>query len=204
MRAISHDGVEIDIRADLTDAHRRAWERLARPGTWFTGAERVALAAETRAAPDCSLCRERKAALTPYVVKGEHHASDALPAALIEVAHRIRTDPGRLKRSWFEDILAAGVGRNRYVEALGVVVTVVAVDTFHRGIGGEPPALPEPLPGAPSRYEPEGLDYDRACQRRSKNPPLGRRKNTPRAAGELVHVVHGRAPRAGRRAPQPG
>ena len=42
------------------------------------------------------------------------------------------------------------------------------------------------------------------CQRRSKNPPLGRRKNTPRAAGELVHVVHGRAPRAGRRAPQPG
>ncbi len=48
------------------------------------------------------------------------------------------------------------------------------------------------------------IAYKLGCQRRSKNPPLGRRKNTPRAAGELVHVVHGRAPRAGRRAPQPG
>ena len=40
----------------------------------------------------------------------------------------------------------------------------------------------------------------RACQRRRKNVPARRRKNVLRAGWELVPVVHGRDPRAGRRA----
>ena len=39
-----------------------------------------------------------------------------------------------------------------------------------------------------------------ACQRRRKNVPARRRKNVLRAGWELVPVVHGRDPRAGRRA----
>lgn len=162
MQAISYDDAPAEVREDLARARQRAWERIAAPGTWFTGAERVALAAEARAALDCPLCRQRKAALTPYGVTGEHQASGALPAALVDAVHRIRTDPGRLKRSWFEGVLAAGISRNQYVEALGVLVTVVAVDTFCRGIGVQPPALPEPQAGEPSRYEPDGLAYDQA------------------------------------------
>ena len=38
------------------------------------------------------------------------------------------------------------------------------------------------------------------CQRRRKNVPARRRKDGPRARRQLVPVVHGRAPRAGRRA----
>ena len=38
------------------------------------------------------------------------------------------------------------------------------------------------------------------CQRRRKNVPARRRKNVLRAGWELVPVVHGRDPRAGRRA----
>ena len=43
-------------------------------------------------------------------------------------------------------------------------------------------------------------EYDVKCQRRRKNVPARRRKNVLRAGWELVPVVHGRAPRAGRRA----
>ena len=32
------------VRADLADAHRLAWEHIAAPGTWWSGAERVELA----------------------------------------------------------------------------------------------------------------------------------------------------------------
>ena len=162
MQAISYSGASAGVREDLVRAHRRAWDRIAGPGTWFTGAERVAIAAEARAALACPLCRQRKEALTPYGNAGEHQASDALPAALVDAVHRIRTDPSRLKRSWFEGVLAAGVSRNQYVEALGVLVAVVAVDTFCRGIGVAKPSLPEPRAGEPSRYEPEGLAHDRA------------------------------------------
>ena len=38
------------------------------------------------------------------------------------------------------------------------------------------------------------------CQRRRKNVPARRRKSVPRARWQLVPVVHGRDPRAGRRA----
>ena len=34
----------VDVRADLAAAHRRAWDDLASPGSWFTGAQRVELA----------------------------------------------------------------------------------------------------------------------------------------------------------------
>lgn len=162
MQAISYGDAPTGVREDLDRAHRRAWERIAASGTWFTGVERVAIAAEARAALDCPLCRQRKEALTPYAIADEHQASGPLPAALVDAVHRIRTDPSRLKRSWFEGVLAAGISRNQYVEALGVLVTVVAVDTFCRGIDVAPSALPEPQAGEPSRYEPEGLAYDRA------------------------------------------
>jgi len=45
------------IRDDLAAAHARAWARIARPGTWWDGAARVAIAAEARHAIGCALCR---------------------------------------------------------------------------------------------------------------------------------------------------
>ena len=48
--------------------------------------------------------------------------------------------------------------------------------------------------------EPEDANPAWKCQRRRKNVPARRRKNVLRAGWELVPVVHGRDPRAGRRA----
>ncbi len=36
--------MSVTVRDDLIDAHRLAWEHLASPGTWWTGAERIELA----------------------------------------------------------------------------------------------------------------------------------------------------------------
>ena len=58
------------------------------------------------------------------------------------------------------------------------------------------------LPGALGRVRVRlaGHDDGDMCQRRRKNVPARRRKNVLRAGWELVPVVHGRDPRAGRRA----
>lgn len=157
MQTISYAAAPYPVRDDLSAAHGRAWARLAAAGTWFTGAERVAIAAEARQALTCALCRARKAVLSPYSVDGAHDTASQLPAPLVDAIHRIRTDPGRLRRAWFDGVIAAGVAEGDYVEALGVVVTTVAVDSFARGIGVDPPPLPTPLPGEPSRHAPERL-----------------------------------------------
>lgn len=154
MIEISYAGAPVPVRDDLPAAHGRQWRRLAEPGAWWTGPERVAIAAEVRNAAHCALCKERKAALSPHTVEGEHQSLGALSDAAIDVIHRVVTDPGRLSKRWFEKSCAAGLSDGQYVELIGVVVTAVSIDSFCRGLGVPLHPLPEPLPGDPSRYRP--------------------------------------------------
>jgi alkylhydroperoxidase family enzyme len=150
------------IRTDLAEAHRRAWDRLARPGSWWTGAERVAIAAETRHAMGCALCARRKAALSPYAVAGSHDHLGALPDAAVEAIHAIVAHPSRLTRRWYQGVLAGGLSDGQYVELVGVVAHVTAIDTFCRGIGVPPHPLPASVPGTPSRYCPSAAKQNEA------------------------------------------
>lgn len=143
------------VREDIRAAHRAFWDHLRSPGAWWTGAERVAIAAESRLAETCDLCVRRKAALSPGAVAGEHGGTELLPAAVVEVIHRVRTDPARLSRPWYDGIVAAGLEPPAYVEVIGVVTMLAGVDAFARALGVEPFPLPGPAPGAPSRHLPE-------------------------------------------------
>lgn len=156
MPAFDYAGGALPVRADLAEAHRWVWSWIAAPGDWWSGAERVAIAAEARRAGDCARCRERRAALSPHALAGEHDAAGPLPAVAVDVAHRLVTDASRLSRSWFEKTLAAGISDGHYVELVGVVVSVVGIDAFHRALGLPPEPLPEPLSGEPSRQRPAG------------------------------------------------
>ncbi len=147
----------LPIREDLVRANRRAWSRIGEPGTWWDGRERVAIAAEVRAAADCGFCRERKAALSPNAVDGEHDSPGDLPEAAVDTVHRLVNDQSRLSEQWLAGVAAAGVSAEQYVELLGVTVTTVSVDQFHHALGLPLEPLPEPSPGPPSRYRPPGL-----------------------------------------------
>jgi len=152
----SYADAAFPIRKDLQQAHQRAFDRLARPGTWWEGAERIAIAREVRAAPACALCARRKDALSPLAIEGEHDSDLSLPAPVVEVVHQLVNDPGRLSHVWFDKVMAAGLSPEHYVETVGVIVTLVSIDAFCRGIGVPPRPLPEPQPGPPSRYRPPG------------------------------------------------
>lgn len=151
---IAYDSGPVPVREDLTAAHRRAWQRLSAPGTWWTGEERVALAREVRRAASCALCAARKAALSPSAAPGEHAPASPLDAAAVEAVHRIATDPARLSRGWREGLREGGLDDGRYVELIGIVGTVVSIDSFCRALGVPLHPLPTPQPGAPSRYRP--------------------------------------------------
>jgi hypothetical protein len=156
MNLVPYEAAALPIRDDLAAAHRRVWDHIARPGTWFDAATRVAIAAETRNAEHCRLCRRRKEALAPAAIAGEHDNLGELPAALVEIVHRVRTDPGRLTRRWLDTQLNSGVAVEENVEVIGILAHVVALDTFARALGIPVRALPAPIPGAPSRRRPAG------------------------------------------------
>ena len=144
------------IRDDLTEAHERAWQAIARPGTWLDGQRRIAVAAEIRHAHRCALCARIKGALSPNAVKGEHESLGALAAAEVELIHRTVNDPGRLSEAWSQSLLAQGPSDGEYVEIVGLIAMVMILDTCMRGLGLPIRALPEPVSGEPTRYRPPG------------------------------------------------
>ena len=152
------------MRPALEAAQTTAWRDIGATGTWWTGAQRLAIARETRAAANCAFCAERAAALSPLSVAGQHTiASPNLPAPAVEAIHRIRTDPGRIGESWFLRLRDAGLGEEAYVELVSIVAVTVAIDTFRRGSFLPALPLPQARPGTPSRRRPAnakpGLAY---------------------------------------------
>lgn len=143
-------------RDDLIDAHKAAWDWIARPGTWMTGAQRCEVVRETRLAQTCDLCDRRKQALSPAAIEGAHESNGILPAAQVDAIHRLATDPGRLSKGWLEKLFADGLDDGVYVETSGIVSIVMTMDTFTWAMGLDPEPVPAPVAGEPARYRPPG------------------------------------------------
>lgn len=159
--AISYTTAPVAVRADIQAAHEKIWHKLAEPGTWWSGAERIAIAAEVRKAYTCQFCKTRKAALSPAAVGGKHATAGVLPDVMVDMVHQITTDPGRLSKHWFDRLVSRGLQETHYVETLGVLVRTISIDTFCRGIGLPLHPLPSPVAGSPSQIRPaEAQDDD--------------------------------------------
>jgi hypothetical protein len=159
MLPYQYDSSPYPIRAGLAVAYQNYWQALARPGTWFSGAQRVAIAAEVRNALDCPLCVERKAALSPYSVQGEHRSGTVLDARLVDAAHRVITDQSRITQAYIDDNAANGLSEEQYVELLGIAVTVFSIDEFNRALGLSREPLPEPQAGERDYYRPGQAEH---------------------------------------------
>jgi hypothetical protein len=156
----SYEDSPYPVRADIAEAHREYWRRLAQPGSWWTGADRIAIAAELRASRTCNFCKKRKQALSPYTDELDHEVTTDLPAIVVDAIHRIMTDQNRITRSWVESNVDSGLGEEAYVELTGIVVAVISIDEFNRGLGLDFEPLPEPEPGEPDGYRPPNLVRD--------------------------------------------
>jgi hypothetical protein len=146
----------VPIRQDLLNAIDRAWRHLSGPGTWWTGAQRLRMVAEARNAAQCPLCRRRKAALSPYTVPGVHSSLGELDEVVVDVIHRVSTDAGRLTQKWVQDCFEKGITDAEYVEIVGLVAMITALDTFAHAMGDPPRPLTQALPDEPTRRRPNG------------------------------------------------
>ena len=126
--------------------HQRSWERLAAPGAWWNGAERVTIAAE---------CRRASALVDGLPDPGPGPAE--LPEAAVFAIHKLIGDLPNVTREWYDETISApGMSDAHYIELLGVVVHVWSVDEFHRALDIDLELLPDPIPGEPTRIRPSG------------------------------------------------
>lgn len=154
MRAFSYEHSAYPVRADIKSAYREYWHALAKPGNWWSGEERVAIAEESRCATSCSHCAKRKQALSPYNFPGQHNGNGVLEELVIDAVHRVVTDQDRITQTFIDELAEQGMRPEKYVELVGVVVTTFSIDEFNRALGLNLEPLPAPEPGEPDQYRP--------------------------------------------------
>jgi hypothetical protein len=154
MAGFSYDGTPFAVPAHITDSHDEAWQQLARCGTWWTAAQRLAIA---------SRARHRFASrATPPWLRDEPPSDGTLSAETAAIVHTVTLDAGSIDRAWASAAIA-DIGDGHYVELIAIVATVVMVDVFAEAVGVDPTPLPEPVagdatePSTPSRERPGGL-----------------------------------------------
>lgn len=144
----------MEVRPDLIDAHRRAWAALGQPGTWWTGAQRVELAATALQALTSGDPLPPWTA--PSTVPGVLPSDPVAPLAAHDAIYRVAIHAATLTESWYET-MCAELTDLAYVELVALSCTVAAVVAFRRAAGLEPWELPEAQPGEPSHETPADL-----------------------------------------------
>ena len=135
----------------LKTAHETAWNKIAGPGDFFSGEERIEMIRAARDADDCELTLARKNAISPFAVTGEYVGDYLLDSNTIDVIRRIASDPGRLTKAWFDQVIANGLAPEEYVEVVSVVTTSIIIDTLHQALGLAQPLLPQAREGNPRK-----------------------------------------------------
>ena len=156
MATSSFTDCDLDIREDLVDAHKMAWERISAAGTWLTGQRRMAVATEIRKTLRGTSCVKSKEAMSPGSVKISNTTSGLLSDEEVELIHRVVCDPGRLSEVWAQTLLDKGLSEGEYIEIVGVIAMVMILDTCTMGLSIADVDLPKPQEGNPSQYSPPG------------------------------------------------
>lgn len=121
------------VRGDLADAHLAALRHAAAPGSRFTGARRLQIAAVAR---DAYLTTEP----SPPWVRPYRDAP-------LDVAYRLARHAGTISQEWYEQIVTEGMHPLEWVEVVGIVVAAVPVYAFARAAGLPAPMTPDAIDG---------------------------------------------------------
>ncbi len=148
MTLFTYDDTPVAVGDEIARSHRDAWDMLARPGTWWTAAERIAIAERAR------LLFSLRA--TPPWLRTVTPSQAGLSDGAVAIVDRITLDAGSIDRPWAEKAIA-DIGDGAYVELIAVVATVVMVDVFAEAVGVARTPLPRAGEGEPSRLRPDGL-----------------------------------------------
>lgn len=137
-----------DVPEAIVQAHRAAWARIATPGSWWTGLQRVEAA---RLAREARLQRNDP----PWLREEIPASSEFLPERAADMVRRIAADVHSIDREWAQACIE-DFGDAAYVELCAVTVCVTAIDAFAEALGVPLEDLPQALPGEPDRVRPDG------------------------------------------------
>lgn len=161
-----YDDSPYPVRADLEAAHQAQFERFGQPGTWGSGAQRIAVIAAARRA-----CIDAGVLEAPE--DGGAVSDVELPKVVQDIIATVAVSPKDVDLDFYNAAIGSGLSDAEYTEIVGLVSFITNLDVFARGIGVAPRPLPAPQAGEPSRERPPEAVQEQAFVPTIPNPPEG-------------------------------
>jgi len=192
---------EIPGRKELQAALEHAWATIGRAGTWWNAEERVAIAAEVRAASLRARCTPMQDNATPTIAS---RSAGPLSRPAIEAIDQVRNNASLIEPAWYHGLVSAGLSEGQYIEIVSLVAIVTSIDTFCAGIGQPSWPLPAPASGPPTCYRPPNakqtitwLSTLAPDQVSDSDPDLYRERRGPRQrSGANIHLALSAVPQS--------
>lgn len=148
MASFAFADASVTVTDEIAQSQREAWAQLGQPGSWWTGAERLAIATRARQAFSQRATPPWSRELPPEQA--------GLSVEAVAVVDQLALDAGKIDSPWAFDAITA-LGDGHYVELIAVVAVVVMVDIHAAATGAELEPFPTAADGQPTGGRPEGL-----------------------------------------------
>ena len=139
------------VNQDIVNSFRIVWDHLGRPGAWWTGPQRIAIAEHVRKSAPRPLWDR-----PPPLETLSDEANGELTIFEAAVVERVAVSPSSINIEIYEHIIQR-MGENKYAELAAVISQIVPIDHLHDALGLEREELPVPLEGAITTERPSGL-----------------------------------------------
>lgn len=139
------------VNQDIVNSFRIVWDHLGRPGAWWTGPQRIAIAEHVRKSAPRPLWDR-----PPPLETLSDEANGELTIFEAAVVERVAVSPSSINIETYEHIIQR-MGENKYAELAAVISQIVPIDHLHDALGLEREELPVPREGAITTERPSGL-----------------------------------------------
>ncbi len=143
-----------EVRQDLVRAHDQAIAAIARPGTWWTGAQRRELALTAQLAVNDS------EPVAPWVgvstVANKLSANLTVPKIAHDAIYRISRHAATLTREWYGKVTTE-INPLAFIELCGIACTIAPVMAFRRALGLPSLEISSAESGQPSNQIPDNV-----------------------------------------------
>ena len=139
------------VNQDIVNSFRIVWDHLGRPGAWWTGPQRIAIAEHVRKSAPRPLWD-----MPPPLETLSDEANGELTIFEAAVVERVAVSPSSINIETYEHIIQR-MGENKYAELAAVISQIVPIDHLHDALGLGREELPVPREGAITTERPSGL-----------------------------------------------
>ena len=150
-RTFNKETFDQNVPEAMIESFNACWERIAEPGEWWTGKERIAIVEEVRKARDNAPSKNVQS-LSDLSIG----ASPVISPLVTEIVWKVTNNAHEIEEKWAKEAIAL-IGEGKYSELVSLVVNIVPVDIFCLLLGRPVVSLPVPKNGKPTKSVPEGL-----------------------------------------------